>query len=131
MSEHQSDELVVLVDFPPEPGVQPVGRISLSDPDQLAALQEKSENAISRSMGIVRSMAARVTKTIRDLPVSERPTEIEIEFGIKLDVEAGAMIAKSGVEAGFNVKLTWEREEKPVASLRSMAGLVPRVEEKE
>jgi hypothetical protein len=30
-----------------------------------------------------------------------------IKFGVKLDAEVGAVIAKTGVEGHFEVKLTW------------------------
>ena len=36
--------------------------------------------------------------------------EIEVEFGMKMDVKAGAIIASTGVEANFKVKLKWKRE---------------------
>jgi len=42
--------------------------------------------------------------------ISENFKEVQVEFGVKLDVEAGALIAKTGVEATINVTLTWERE---------------------
>ena len=39
-------------------------------------------------------------------------TQVEIEFGVKLDYEAGALLAKAGAEGSISVKLTWERKEK-------------------
>jgi hypothetical protein len=38
-----------------------------------------------------------------------RPDGIEVEFGVKLNAEAGAVIAKSAVEGHFTVKLSWDR----------------------
>jgi hypothetical protein len=35
------------------------------------------------------------------------PNEVEIEFGVRLTAEAGAVIAKSGMEGHLTVKLTW------------------------
>jgi Trypsin-co-occurring domain 1 len=37
------------------------------------------------------------------------PDEHEIEFGIKLNAEAGVVVAKSAVEGHFSVKLLWRR----------------------
>lgn len=37
-----------------------------------------------------------------------KPDGAEIEFGIKLTAQAGALLAKAGGEANFNVKLSWE-----------------------
>ena len=36
-----------------------------------------------------------------------RPDTIEVDFGIKLTAEAGAVIAKTAVEGHLNVKVTW------------------------
>ncbi|MEU1882756.1 CU044_2847 family protein [Streptosporangium sp. NPDC001559] len=36
-----------------------------------------------------------------------RPDQIEIEFGVKLNAEAGALIAKTSTEGQLTVKLTW------------------------
>ncbi len=33
-------------------------------------------------------------------------------FGLKMNAEAGAVIASGGVEANYKVTLTWKREEK-------------------
>jgi len=38
----------------------------------------------------------------------KQPKETEIEFGIKVDAAAGAIFAKAGAEATFNIKLTWK-----------------------
>jgi hypothetical protein len=36
-----------------------------------------------------------------------RPAEVEIEFGVRMSAEVGAVIAKSGAEAQLKVHLTW------------------------
>ena len=38
------------------------------------------------------------------------PHQIEVEFGIKLSGEAGALIAKTGAEGHFQVKLAWSEK---------------------
>jgi len=43
--------------------------------------------------------------------LAERPDEATIEFGVKLTGTAGAVLASAGVEANFNVSLTWKRHE--------------------
>jgi len=40
--------------------------------------------------------------------LAQKPSEAEIEFGLKIDVAAGAVFAKAGAEATFHVKLTWK-----------------------
>ena len=59
-------------------------------------------------------MAARTVETVKKL--SDPPDEVEVSFGLKLDAEAGAVVAKAGTEASINVKLTWEREKETPAA---------------
>jgi hypothetical protein len=97
------EDAPVLVEFTLRPGLR---EVSLS-PDDIA---EKSAKALDSAMNAIHHMARRVSAMIDTL--SDRPAEVEVEFSLALDAEAGAMISKAGVEAGFNVKLTWKREEK-------------------
>ena len=99
--ENQDD--YILVDFD-ESGVQ---SMSFGPTDIIA----KSEEAIDRAMGTVRSMAAKAMASIQAIKVSERPTTFQVEFGIKLDAEAGAMVAKVGSEASITVTMTWEHKD--------------------
>lgn len=52
-----------------------------------------------------RSAAASALRVFRD--GSLQPDAVEIEFGVKLTAEAGALIAKSAVEGHLVVKLSW------------------------
>jgi hypothetical protein len=56
-------------------------------------------------MSTIYSTATLVNKTIERLEV--KPSQVEVNFGIKLIAETGAIIAKAGGEANFNVKITW------------------------
>ena len=38
------------------------------------------------------------------------PDEVELKFGVKLDAQAGAVIARTGLQGQFEVKLKWVRE---------------------
>ncbi|MEU8073356.1 MULTISPECIES: CU044_2847 family protein [unclassified Micromonospora] len=38
---------------------------------------------------------------------AHRPDDIEIEFGVNFTAEAGAVFAKTGMDAHLTVKLTW------------------------
>ncbi len=96
------EELPILVEFTPRPGVRQVS-LSLA-PEELAG---KSALALDRAMSTIRQMAKRVTDAVDK--VADKPDKVELEFGLKLDAEAGAYIAKASTEAGFKVVLTWER----------------------
>ncbi|MEO5340999.1 MAG: hypothetical protein H7837_10890 [Magnetococcus sp. MYC-9] len=62
------------------------------------------EEAIDR----VRPVADYLLQKIQDLDA--RPDSVEVTFGIKLSAQAGALIAKTGAEANFGVKLVWNRD---------------------
>jgi len=101
MSDEQD---VILVDLGPEPGVRGVATVSVEK------MREKSAEAIEKAMGTIRGMAARVMDSIKKIKVSERPTKVEVEFGIKMTAEGNALVAKVGAETAVNVTLTWEHE---------------------
>jgi len=92
----------ILVEFTPTPGVQ---KTSLT----VAEIAEKSARALDTAMNTIHYMALQVSDTIDAL--AKRPSQVEVEFGIKLNAESGALIAKAGVEGTLNVKLTWKRKE--------------------
>ena len=101
----EDDDEVILVEFEDESGLRSVS----NDPSDLL---EKSKNAIERSMKTVKSMAKKAVKTIKEIPVSERPSTFQFQFGIKMNGEAGAVVAKVGAEAAITVTMTWEHKDK-------------------
>jgi hypothetical protein len=46
-----------------------------------------------------------------------RPDEVEVEFQVTLDVEAGAVIARSGSGAHFTVRLRWTADQSDMPSV--------------
>ncbi|MFG3196063.1 CU044_2847 family protein [Streptomyces sp. NPDC048208] len=88
----------ILIEFNQRGGVR---QVALSAPETVA----RSAEAVSQAMGTIRGMAERVRHTVTEMAV--RPDSVEVEFGIKFDAEAGAVIAKTGVEAAVTVKLAW------------------------
>jgi hypothetical protein len=101
----EEDEDVILVEFEDEYGIRSVS----SDP---AEFVEKSKKAIERSMKTVQRMAKKAVRTIQSIPISERPSKFEFQFGIKMNGEAGAVVAKAGAEASITVTMTWEHKGK-------------------
>ncbi|MQY03792.1 CU044_2847 family protein [Actinomadura macrotermitis] len=66
------------------------------------------QNAAERmeeALGNVRGAAEAALRSLRDGKLN--PDGIELEFGVKLNAAAGAVIAKTSAEAHFKVKLTW------------------------
>ena len=93
---------VILVELAPRPGVQQVARL------QPAELARRSAEALDKAWDTIRAMSDRAGALIEDL--AGDPDEVQLEYGIKLDVEGNAVIAKAGAEAAISVSLTWKRE---------------------
>ncbi|MFD7324921.1 CU044_2847 family protein [Streptomyces sp. NPDC059875] len=53
----------------------------------------------------IRSAAESALTVFREGPL--QPDGVELEFGVKLTAEAGAVIAKTSVEGHLTVKLSW------------------------
>jgi hypothetical protein len=101
----QDDDDVILVEFEDEAGLRSVS----NDPDELL---NKSKAAIERSMKTIETMAKKAIETIKAIPVSERPSTFQFQFGIKMNGEAGAVVAKVGAEAAITVTMTWDHKSK-------------------
>ena len=94
----------ILIDWSDEPaGVVKASVSVMSDKDL-----QRMQDALERAMGTMKAMARRVADTVRELEGSVRPNEAEVEFGINLSAEAGALLAKASTEAQISVKLKWE-----------------------
>ena len=55
-----------------------------------------------------RVMPAAQTLIAKIQDFASRPDEIQVEFGVKLSGEVGAILAKTGAEANFSVTLVWK-----------------------
>ncbi len=97
------EEFPIFIDFPDEGLVQ----VSLSD--DVDKWLNKSKESLDKAMDTIVGMARHASQ-LRDRIPAEF-TQAEIEFGVKLDYEAGALLAKAGAEGSISVKLTWERKE--------------------
>jgi hypothetical protein len=74
----------------------------------------KFEDALAN----VRAAVVSALGTFRD--DSLKPDDVQIEFGVKLNAEAGAVIAKTSIEGHLTVKLSWARE--PAAIVDASSG---------
>lgn len=90
----------VLIEVDDEPGVRRVARQG----QLLAEAKASFEAALSG----VRDAALAALSQFTSMP--RQPDEVALRFGVKIDVQAGAVIAKTGVEGQLEVKLTWKRE---------------------
>jgi hypothetical protein len=91
----------VLVEIDEQPGVSPAGRAT----GVLREARATFEKAIAEVRDAAGAALAQFTAMTR------APDEVELKFGLKLDAEAGAIIARTGIQGQFEVKLKWRRAE--------------------
>ncbi|MDQ8701182.1 CU044_2847 family protein [Streptomyces sp. LHD-70] len=101
-----------LVEFKAADGAQVVVAVAedeLAGGARLAARGDggavQATRTFENSLEGARAAAESALRVFRD--GSLRPDAVEIEFGVKLTAEAGAVIAKSAVEGHLVVKLSW------------------------
>lgn len=108
----------ILVEFETAPRVRAVARrgkgaevrtVSRKKRQLTEDLIEESERAVDGAMPIMEKMARKVTDKMDSLK-DAKPDEVELAFGLKLDVEAGALIAKAGAEATLEVTMVWKTD---------------------
>ena len=95
--------IVVEVDEPEPPG----GVVRAARPGEVA---EKARQSFEAAMERIRPVAGTLIAKLRGL--HDPPDEVEVEFGLKMSAEAGAVVAAAGAEANYKVTLTWKREQK-------------------
>ena len=106
-----------LVEFPLEDGGSILVEVEAEEPEGMVpaargakGVPEKAHQTFEAAMERVRPAAAVIIKKLRAL--HDPPDEMEVEFGLKMDAKAGAVVAAAGVEANYKVTLTWKREAK-------------------
>lgn len=67
-----------------------------------------ASQTFEQALDTLKPAAGAVVKKFRLLP--DAPDSVQVEFGIKLSAQAGALIASTALEANFKVALTWKKE---------------------
>jgi len=84
------------------PTVKPVAR----DAAKLSVVEDAPEK-FEESLSVIKTVAQSMIGKIKEL-AKPKPDQAEVEFGIMLKADLGAIIAKAGTQANFRVKLTWK-----------------------
>lgn len=104
-----ADEFQIMVEFS-EPSALPESSQAVTRGGNPAAqIQERSEHAITAAMKTIREMALQTDAMRKGIPGGSQPRMVKVKFGINLDFEVGAFLAKSGVGATMEVELEWAR----------------------
>lgn len=107
--EAQTARGIVRFDVDDVTGVGPEN-VSRKDGTVTAKLDESLDEALASA----RPAAEAVINTFRALS----PDAIAVEFGLRLDAQAGAVFAKAGIGAHFTVTLSWNRASEDDAEKR-------------
>lgn len=102
-------EFIILIEWTDTPSG--TRKVSRSNTEDVEKLKERSERALNLAMDTIHAMAHRVTTAVQSLGDTVRPDEVNVEFGINLDSEVGALLAKASVGAQIKVNLKWNIEE--------------------
>jgi len=111
-----------LVAFPTEDGAEIVievtepagaGTVRAARPDGIA---EEASKSFEAALATIRPVTSALLAKISDL--ADQPTEVGIEFGIKMSAKLGAIIASADAEANFKVTLSWTRPARPAGQSR-------------
>ena len=74
-----------------------------ASPEFVVKANETFDAALDRVRYAAETMLDRLTSLTRP------PDEVAVEFGVKLNAETGAVIAKASTEANFKINLKWTR----------------------
>jgi hypothetical protein len=107
-----------LLRFELEDGGSVVAQVDHVGPGVVAAASagdvvRRAAGSFDAALDGVRNAAAATLRQMSTL--AQRPDEVTLEFGIQLDAEVGAVLARTGVQGHIQVQLTWRRAESPTA----------------
>jgi hypothetical protein len=89
----------VVAELDGAPGVSRAGR---------QGVLETARSTLEGALTEVRDAAAATLAQFQDM--ARKPDEVEIKFGVKLDAQAGAIIARTGMQGHFEVTVKWKQE---------------------
>jgi hypothetical protein len=79
--------------------------IRVSSQPKCREIVDISNKTFEESVGIVKPVADTILNKLKDL--SKQPEEVQVSFGITMDLKAGMFIS-ANTGANFNVTLTWK-----------------------
>lgn len=75
---------------------------------------ESAKDVYQQMLETISGCATGIVETVQNLP--SLPNAAAVDFAIKIDAEAGPMIAKSKEDAQFRISLSWKESEPEKAS---------------
>ncbi|MFD6194316.1 CU044_2847 family protein [Streptomyces sp. NPDC060275] len=71
--------------------------------------QYDGSTSLNQAMDQIRRVANAVVDPLTH--ITPRPDDVEVAFGVEMDVEAGAVIAAGGSDGHFQVRLRWKSQD--------------------
>ncbi len=90
--------------------------VEVDEPEQLDGtrrvsrsgdLTQKAQISFEEALEKIKPVASSVIKKLKSL--NEPADEVEVKFGLKMNAEAGVIIASASIEANYEVTLKWKR----------------------
>jgi len=103
-----------LVEFPLEDGSTMMVEVAESEQEGLQRVSRggdiilRAQVTLENSLDKIKPAAQGIVEKLRSL--HDAPDQIEVQFGINLSAECGAVLAAAGVVANYSVKLMWTKE---------------------
>ncbi|SCL32312.1 hypothetical protein GA0070616_4433 [Micromonospora nigra] len=101
--------------FPLESGgsvvIEVDGRRGMTPAANAGKVVREARATFDRALEEVRDAASVALAQFQAM--AHRPDEVEIKFGVQLTAEAGAVIARTGVQGQFEVTVRWQRSPHP------------------
>lgn len=88
------------------------GGLPVHDYGPMRGVESSAEGLFENGMQLIRACAEKVAGTVSAISEKARPDGVSVEFGIKLNGQAGAFFAKTGAESHLKVTLNWSRAKK-------------------
>lgn len=109
----------MLVQLSDEPGLGPVAGsqpVTRTGPVHAGRVQDQVEEIVTQTSLTLRSALeplAQMSRQVLEQFAESSPQEVEVQFGVALTAEAGAVLTKAGAACHLNVTLTWKQSAKP------------------
>lgn len=82
-----------------------MGNDDFSGERAVSNVPQRIRNLFPEIQGTIQGISSLISNTVSSL--SNKPSETEVEFGINVKAEVGAMIANSSMEAQIKISLKW------------------------
>ncbi len=107
-TDEQDEFIYVEVEDMPRLGETGDGLVAVGAEEEDEGVK-KATSKFEKALGPIKSIADSVINKIRQ--ISDSPSEIVVEVGLKFNAEAGIVISKASTEANLKITMSWKKNE--------------------